>query len=83
MNKILGPSNIPAWAQKSFVSVIAEFLCFPKIAFFNEGKFPSDFKQAHACLTFRKGETENPNNYRPISTTATLSNVFEKSLVNK
>ena len=78
INKPLGPSNIPAWALKDSISVIAEPLCFLINAFLNEGKFPSDLKQAHVCPIFKKGDTEDPNNYRPISITATLSKVFEK-----
>ena len=78
INKPLGPSNIPAWALKDSISVIAEPLCFLINAFLNEGKFPSDLKQAHICPIFKKGDTEDPNNYRPISITAALSKVFEK-----
>ena len=74
----MGPSNIPAWALEGSISVIAEPLCFLINAFLNEGKFPSDLKQAHVCPIFKKGDTEDPNNYRPTSITAVLSKVFEK-----
>ena len=78
INKPLGPSNIPAWALKDSISVIAEPLCFLINAFLNEGKFPSDLKQAHVRPIFKKGDTEDPNNYRPISITAASSKVFGK-----
>ena len=78
INKSLGTSNIPAWALKDSISVITEPLCFLINAFLNEGKFPSDLKQAHVCPIFKKGDTEDPNNYRPISITAALSKVFEE-----
>ena len=76
--KPLGPFNSPAWALKDSISVIAEPLCFLVDAFSNEGKFPRNLKQAHICQIFKKRDTENPNNYRPISITAALSKVFEK-----
>ena len=71
------PSNEPAWALKDSISVIAELLCFLINAFVNEGKFPSDPKQAHVCPIFKKGDTEDPNTCSPISFTAALSKVFE------
>ena len=58
----MGPSNIPAWALKDSISVIAEHLCFLINAFLNEDKFPIDLKQAHVCPIFKKGDTEDPNN---------------------
>ena len=78
IKKPLGPSNIPAWALKDSISVIAEPLCFLINTFLNDGKFPSDLKQAHVCPIFKKGDTEDPNNYRPISIIAALSKVYEK-----
>ena len=78
INKPFGPSNIPAWVLKNSISVIAEPLCFLIIAFLNEGKFPSDLKQAHVCQIVKKSDTEDPNNYRPISITSASSKVFEK-----
>ena len=80
MNDPLGPSIIPAWALKNSLSVIAEPFCFLINAFLQEGKFPGDLTQAHICPIFIKGDTEDPNNYRPISITAALSKVFEKAI---
>ena len=37
--KPLGPSNIPAWAFKDSLNVIAEPLTFLMIAFLEQGKF--------------------------------------------
>ena len=81
--KLSGPSNIPAWSLEDSISVIAEPLCFLINACLNEGKFPSDLKQAHVCPIFKKSDTENPKNYRPISITEALSKVFEKVITNK
>ena len=43
-NKPLGPSNIPAWALKDCLNLLAEPLCFMVNAFIEEGKFPEYLK---------------------------------------
>ena len=41
---------------------------------------PSQLKFAHISPLFKKGDNDNPLNYRPISLTPALSKVFEKLL---
>ena len=76
--KPVGPSEIPAWALKDSISTIAEPLCFLINAFLDEGRFPNECKRADVCPVFKKGDTEDPSNYRPISITAAISKIFEK-----
>ena len=45
-----------------------------------EGKFPEHLKQAHGIPIFKKGDNEDPDNYRPISITSSLAKVFEQIL---
>ena len=79
-NKPLGPSNIPAWALKDCMNIVAEPLQFLINAFIFEGSFPQQLKQAHITPIFKSGDAENPKNYRPISITSALAKIFEKSL---
>ena len=79
-NKPLGPSEIPAWALKDAANVIIEHLTFLINAFLTEGKFPNHLKQAYVVPIFKKGDYEEPNNYRPISITSALSKIFENIL---
>ena len=79
-NKPLGPSNIPAWALKDCLNLLAEPLCFMINAFIEEGKFPEHLKQAHVIPIYKKGDNEDPDNYRPISITSSLAKVFEQIL---
>ena len=78
VNKPLGPSNIPAWALKDCANVIVEPLCFLINAFLQEGKFPNHLKQAFITPIYKKGDMDQPDNYRPISVTSALSKIFEK-----
>ena len=78
--KPLGPSNIPAWALKDCLNLLAEPLCFMIKAFIEEGKFPEHLKQAHVIPIFKKGDNEDPDNYQPISITSSLAKVFEQIL---
>ena len=72
----MGPSNIPAWALKDCSNILAEPLCFLINAFINEGIFPEHLKRAHVTPILKKGNSEDPNNYRPISITCALSKMF-------
>ena len=79
-NKPKGPSNIPAWALKDCLNIIAEPLCFLINAFIEESKFPNHLKSAFVIPIFKKGDCENPINYRPTSITPALAKLFEKVL---
>ena len=74
----LGLSEIPAWAPRDSVSTIAEPLRFSKNTFLDEGRFPCECKRADICPVFKKADTEDPSNYRPIIITAALSKIYEK-----
>ena len=45
-----------------------------------EGKFPNHLKHALVTPIYKKGNREDPCNYRPISITPALSKTFEKVL---
>ena len=49
-------------------------------AFIEEGKFPENLKQAHVIAIYKKGDNEDPHNYRPISITTSVAKVFEQIL---
>ena len=75
----LGPSKIPAWALNDSNAPLAEPLCYLINQFITEVKFPVDHKNACVTPLFQKGHPEDPLNYRPISVTSALSEIFEKA----
>ena len=83
VNKPFCPSKIPAWALKDGQSVLAEPLCFLINEFISESSFPTDLKRALISPLYKKGETEDPNNYRPISVTGALAKIFEQVIRNQ
>ena len=76
-NKPLGPSTIPAGALKDGAYILAEPICFLFNGFLKQNKFPSLLKLSNIASIHKKGDTENPLNYRPISITPALSKVLE------
>ena len=82
-NKSIGPHSIPAWVLKDCRNVMAEPLCYLINAFIIEGKYPNHLKHALVTPIYKKGDREDPCNYRPISITPALSKIFEKVLRKK
>ena len=49
----------------------------------NAGIFPTDWKLARVTLIFKKGKTDDPNNYRPISIIPTVAKISEKIICDQ
>ena len=75
--KPLGPSTIPSWALRDAASELAEPICFLLNEFIKTETFPAELKRADITPLFKKGDLDDPLNYRPISLTPALAKVFE------
>ena len=78
--KAPGPSKIPAWALKDGCNEIYTHLTFLSNEFLKNKTYPCKLKKAIVAPIYKKEDPELPENYRPISITGALSNVFEKLL---
>ena len=78
INKATGHDGISTKVIKMLKSIISPFLCEIVNTSFKEGTFPNCLKIAKVIPCFKKGNKEDPNNYRPISVLTQFSKIFEK-----
>ena len=79
VNKACGHDTIPA----RLIRDAADFIARPLSHIFNlsllTGKVPNSLKVAKVTPIYKKGDKENPGNYRPISVLPLFAKVLEKN----
>ena len=82
-NKASGCDCIPPKALNDSVSIVKD----PLTQLFNtsveDNLFPSDLKYANVSPLFKKDDNTNKENYRPISISPTISNIFESLMFHQ
>ena len=73
-----GADGIPTRFLKESLFVIAFYITFIINTSIVTGKFPSVWKHPLVNPLHKKGNTDDPNNYRPVSILPVLSKVIEK-----
>ena len=73
-----GPYSITINLLKMLSSVIVSLLVILTNESFSKGTFPDKLKIAKVVALHKKGSTDNPSNYRPISLLSVFSKIFEK-----
>ena len=49
----------------------------------NQGKLPESWKRANIVPLFKKGNRQEPLNYRPVSLTSVVCKILEKKSLEK
>ena len=76
--KSVGPYSIPCNLLKMLSHLVSPILATLINESFSSGIFPDKLKIARVITLHKKGSTENPSNYRPISLLSIFSKIFEK-----
>ena len=76
-------NSMPVKIFKLLSKIISPPLCKLINFSFRTGTFPNSFKIARITPIFKKGDRQNPNSYRPISSLHFISKIFERSMANK
>ena len=63
--------------------IIAEFICAILNCSINSGVFPDEWKCSKVIPLFKQGKRRDLNNYRPISITPIVANVFERIIYDQ
>ena len=82
-NKAGGYDMISCYFIKLSSSILIPFLVSLINASFSLGIFPDDLKIAKVIPLFKKGDTLDINNYRPISLLTCFSKIFEKAIFTR
>ena len=75
-SKSCGLDKIPANISKDCNEIIPPYLTYIYIC--STAIFPDDWKMARVAPTFKAGNKEDCDNYRPISILSTVAKIFEK-----
>ena len=80
VNKAVGHDDLPAYYLKIASNVIAPYLQPLNHFAFTSGIFPDHCKIAKVIPLHKQGNTDDPNNDRPISILPCFAKIFEKLL---
>jgi hypothetical protein len=77
-DKSPGPDGLHPRVLKEISDVIADPLAHLFNASMEQGKLPTQWKEAHVSAIYKKGLKKDPSNYRPVSLTCVLCKIMEK-----
>ena len=78
LNKAAGHDMLPAKLLKLGSDILCLSMTYIMNMCFSSGTFPCNLKCADVCPIFKKGDTMEISNYRPVSILPSVSKIFEK-----
>jgi hypothetical protein len=81
-NKSPAPEEIPARVLTELTPQLAPYLEVIFVKSLSEGKLPHDWKIARVAPIFKKGNRQDPGNYRPIFLTSLSCKILEHIIVS-
>ena len=73
-----GPDEISCWVLKECAHELSKPLYIIMQESLNQGKLPESWKRANIVPLFKKGNRQEPLNYRPVSLTSVVCKIMEK-----
>ena len=82
-NKATGVDDLPIRAIKMGINQLAEPITTLVNRIIIEGRIPKELKIALTTPVYKKGDVDDPDNYRPVSVLPIISKVMEKVLTEQ
>ncbi|KFO86329.1 hypothetical protein N320_13102, partial [Buceros rhinoceros silvestris] len=82
VQKSMGPDEIHPRVLREPVGVITKPLSIIYQQSWLTGEVPADWRLANVTLIYKKGQKEDPGNYRPVSLTAVPEKVVEQIILS-
>ncbi|KFQ94454.1 hypothetical protein Y956_06122, partial [Nipponia nippon] len=80
-HKSMGPDGIHPRGLRELAEVLAKPLSIIYQQTWLTGEVPVNWKLANVMPIYRKGQKEDPGNYRPVSLTSMLGKVMEQIIL--